>query len=324
VASPQLGKVDTIKDIRQIWPDEAKDFTSWLATEDGLKLLGQAVHLKLELVQREAKVGPFSADLLARVVGRKEDHLVVVENQFGKADHDHFGKLLTYASGLKAKTVVWIAESFTDEHRQALDWINETAGERVAYFGLEVYVIKIGSSDPAPQFRLISSPNPVAQAFRESRDEVEFTETRLDQQTFWEELREFFKLKGSDLPLRKPLPQHWYEMAVGRSNFTVSLTINTRLNRIGCELYMSGPRAKQAFGLLQADKVSIESELGFNVEWQVLEGKDASRIATYHDGSIQGEVERQEAKEWLYSMADRFHKVFSPRVKALKLPQEAE
>src|SRR5713101_2198640 len=141
-----LGKVEEVE-LRDIWQDEARDFTPWLSTDPGLELLGDAINAELELVEREAHVGPFNADLLVKVVGA-EDSLVVVENQFGRTNHDHLGKLITYASGLKTKTVVWIAESFTDEHRQALDWLNETKGEGARFFGLEVYAIAVGGSLP--------------------------------------------------------------------------------------------------------------------------------------------------------------------------------
>jgi hypothetical protein len=316
MANP-LGKVDYVQ-IRDIWQDEARDFTPWLATSEGLDMLGDAIDLSLELVAKEAAVGPFSADLLARVIGT-DDHLVVVENQFGKTDHDHFGKLMTYASGLTAKTVVWIAESFTDEHRRALDWINETSGERVGFFGLEVFIIRIGSSLPAPQFKVVSSPNLWAQAVRESQEEAELTETKLDQKRFWEELKEFMNSKGTTLPLRKAFPQHWFDISIGRSDFHIALTVNSRLKRVGCELYMSGTKGKQAFSLLSEEKDAIEKDIGLPLEWQPLEGKGSSRIAIYKDADFLKVEERETSKEWLYLMSERFNKVFAPRVKALKL-----
>jgi len=316
----KLGKIEH-KEIREIWPDEARDFTPWLATSEGLELVGEAIEANLELVEREVKVGSFSADILARIVG-EEEQLVVVENQFGKTDHDHLGKLITYASGLNAKIVVWIAETFTEEHRRALDWINETAGERVGYFGLEVFIIRIGDSLPAPQFRVVSSPNLWAQAVRESTEEAELTATKLDQKQFWDELKEFMLAKDSRLPLRKARPQHWYDITIGRSNFNIALTLNTRLSRLGCELYMSGQKAKQAYALLSKDKEPIEKELDISLEWQPLEEKEACRIAIYREGSIQNSVQREEAKEWFYMMAEKFHKTFSARVKALNLSQD--
>jgi len=316
----KLGKVEYIEP-RDLWPDEAKDFTPWLATDEGLDLLGEAINAELELVETEAKVGPFSADVLCRVVG-EEDHLVVVENQFGKTDHDHLGKLITYASGLKAKTLVWIADAFTDEHRQATDWLNESKGESARFFGLEIYAIKIWDSLPAPQLKVVSSPNVWAQAVRESKEEV--SATKLDQRKFWEEVRDYIKSKKSSLPLRQPRPQHWYEIAIGRSRFHLSLTVNTQLERVGCELYLHGAQAKQAFDLLKSDKETIEKELGYDIEWQRLEGKEACRIIAYRNGSIYNPIQRQELKEWLHLSAECFHKVFAPKVKALKLSPDDE
>ena len=319
--APSLGKVEYVS-VREIWPDEARDFTPWLGTEEGLQLLGEAINADLELVRREASVGPFNADLLARVVG-EEEHLVVVENQFGRTDHDHLGKAITYASGLNARTVVWIAENFTDEHRQALDWLNEGKGEGTRFFALEVYVIRIGNSQPAAQFKVVSSPNIWAQAARET-GEVEPTATKLDQRKFWEEVREFVESKKSALSMRQPRPQNWYPIAIGRAHFQISLTINTQLNRVGCELYLSGPRAKQAYDQLSADKDAIERALGYAVEWQRLEGREACRVVIYKDGSIYNAVQRQELKEWLFQTADQFYRVFAPRVKALRIPHEAD
>jgi hypothetical protein len=319
---PKLGKIEYV-DVRDIWNDEARDFTPWLGSEEGLGLLSETIEATLELVIQEAKVGPFSADLLLKVVG-EEDHLVVVENQFGKTDHDHLGKIITYASGLKAKTIVWIAETFTDEHRQALLWMNEIAGERVGLFGLEVYAVKIGDSDPAPQFKVIHQPNIWAEAVREAREEAELSTTKLDQQRFWEEMKDYIINKGSKLPVQKPLPHHWYNIAIGRSNFSIAMTVNTKLNRVGCELYLAGSKAKQAFGILKQDQAVIEKEIGQPLEWQLLESKEASRIIIYHDGSIYNDLEKQQAKEWLYEMALCFHKVFGQRVRQIVLPDDTQ
>jgi ribosomal protein L13 len=317
-----LGKVENVE-LREIWPDEARDFTPWLSTQDGLELLGTTIGDELELVEREANVGPFSADLLLRIPG-EEEHLVVVENQFGKTNHDHLGKLITYASGLQGKTMVWIAESFTDEHRQSLDWLNESQGAHARFFGLQVYAIKIGNSLPAPQFKVISSPNVWAQAVREAREKVEVTATKLDQQKFWEEVREFIKSNKSAMPTRQSRPQNWYDISIGRMNFVVRLTVNTQVERVGCELTLFGPRAKQAFDLLQKDQQAIEREIGTMLEWQRLDNRDASRIVLYKEGSIYNPTQRQELKEWLYKTAECFYRFFGPRVRALKLSEESE
>ena len=82
-------------------------------------------------------MGSFSADILCRRLdgGSDEESWVVIENQYGRTNHDHLGKLLTYAAGLKARTVVWIAEEFRDEHRAALDLLNASTAPEHVFLG---------------------------------------------------------------------------------------------------------------------------------------------------------------------------------------------
>ena len=110
----ELGNLSRVS-LRTVWPNEASDFTPWI--QANLSALGEALELELEVEAREAPVGGFSLDLLAREVER--DRIVVIENQLTNTDHGHLGQLITYAAGLDAKIVVWLARDFRDEHRQA-------------------------------------------------------------------------------------------------------------------------------------------------------------------------------------------------------------
>ena len=138
----ELSKLKKVE-LREVWPTEDKNFTPWLAEEENLSLLGETLGLELELEAQEINVGDFRADILCK---NEDDSWVVIENQFEKTDHDHLGKILTYAAGLDARTVVWIAEEFREEHRAALDRLNETTDERFHYFGIEIKAWKIGDS----------------------------------------------------------------------------------------------------------------------------------------------------------------------------------
>ncbi len=316
MAEKLLGKLEVV-DLREYWKDEARDFTPWIASDKGLTLVGEYIDMELALVDSEVSVGPFNADVLARLV-QDERHQVVIENQLGKTDHDHLGKIVTYASGLKAKTTVWIAGEFTDQHRQALDWLNENAVEGVSFFGLEISLYRIGDSAPAPQFKIVSSPNEWAKAVQESQTH-NITATKIGQMQFWEELKAYMESKKTFLRLQKPPAQNWYTMHLGRSHFTKALTVNSRTGMAGCEIYMSGPNAKQAFDLLMSDHDIIQKEIGGELDWMRLEGKNDCRIILRRKGTISDTTERKELLEWFRTTAERFHRVFSPRIKALKL-----
>jgi hypothetical protein len=243
----------------------------------------------------------------------------VIENQFEKTNHDHLGKIITYAAGLKAATVVWVAETFTDEHRQALDWLNENAGENLAFFGLQVELWRIGDSMPAPQFKIVSSPNEWTRAVNVNQPR-EVTDTKMDQLHFWEEVRDCGRSRGMTLPFRRPRPQHWYDIAVGRSGFWIALSLNSFNQHVRCALVMRGPQVQAGFDVLENQKEAIETEIGQKLEWRRERGHGGSMISIAHTGLlIEDSRQREEAKTWLVDMAGRFHKTFAPRVQALRL-----
>jgi len=316
----ELGTIEPVHP-RDVWQDEAEHFTPWLASPQGLSLLSETLGLDLELVSVERRVGSFKADIVARMVGEEDDEVyVVVENQLERTNHDHLGKLITYSAGLNATTIVWVADGFTEEHRQALDWLNEnTPG--LNFFGLQVEVIRIGNSPPAPQLRIVSSPNEWAKAIKAEKVR-EVSATKLEQLGFWEELREYSRgLEHAPLHLsRTPRPQHWYEIAIGRSGFKISLTVNSRENLVGCEVYISMDDAtKTAFDLLYEQREAVEAELGSQLEWQRLDEKIASRIVLYRSGDFLHPEQRGELLAWLYDQAVAFEQVFGPRIRDLAI-----
>ncbi len=148
-----LGRIERVS-VRSIWPSESGDFTPWLA--ENLHFLGEAIGTELELEVEEKSVGSFRADILAKDIST--DSWVLIENQLGRTDHCHLGQLITYAAGLKAVTIVWIAEQFTDEHTAALDWLNTISDDSVCFFGVQVEVWSINEST-APKFNVVNRPN---------------------------------------------------------------------------------------------------------------------------------------------------------------------
>lgn len=314
-----LGNLEPI-DPRTIWTDEARDFTPWLAKPDNLSRLSKDLDMELELEGIEVPVGPYSADIVAG--DQTSNCRVVIENQLEKTNHDHLGKVLTYASGLDAKIMVWIAREFTEEHRRALDFINENAAGKLRIYAVEIQLFKIGNSLPAPYFNVVASPNEYVAAAQSN--ENAFTETKALYLEFWNAFRDYCTTNGTTLGLRKARPQAWYGMAVGRSKFSLSLTVSTMYKRIGCEIYMRGGNAKKSFKLLEQEKNAIEAETG-PLEWQELPEKQDSRIKlSKQDFDPDKKAIWPEGFKWLKKEAELFHKVFSPRIRALPIEDEAE
>lgn len=149
-----LGRLAQVRP-RDVWPHEAHDFTPWLL--DNADVLGEVLGMDLELERAEHPVGDFSLDLLGRDLATGER--VIVENQLEVSDHLHLGQILTYAAGTDPTSIVWVTPSFRPEHRAALDWLNTRTDESTRFFGVEIVVVRIGDSMPAPAFRLVAQPN---------------------------------------------------------------------------------------------------------------------------------------------------------------------
>ena len=154
VAQGPEGRIEQL-DIREIWADEAGDFTPWLA--ENLDLLGKELGMNLELVEVEKAVGPFSLDILARDVDNGT--LVAIENQLEYSDHGHLGQLLTYVAGCDAGVAVWVSPWIRPQHRQAIDRLNQVSDGEIQFYGVEIRAIKVGDSSPAPDFRPVAVPD---------------------------------------------------------------------------------------------------------------------------------------------------------------------
>ena len=156
MSTSKLGRLERVE-LREAWQSEPADFTPWLAEEQNLKLLGETLGMSLQLEAVEKNVGPFSADILCKEP--QTEQWVLIENQLEQTDHTHLGQIITYSAGLNAVSVIWIAAKFVEEHRAALDWLNEITTEATNFFGVEVELWRIGDSPFAPKFNLVSKPN---------------------------------------------------------------------------------------------------------------------------------------------------------------------
>ncbi len=305
----QLGRLEKVKDLRLVWKNEAQDFTKWLAKEENLNLLGNELDIDIDLINMEAKTGSFSTDILA--MESNTENKIVIENQLESTDHDHLGKIITYASGHDAKTIIWIVKDVREEHRRAIDWLNEHTDEDINIFLCRIELWKIDESNLAPKFQIVSSPNNWTKTIKRSTDN-KLSATKLLQLNYWTKLAE--RLEDlTEFNARKPNPQHWYNLAIGSSLAHISLTVNTLKKEIRIETWISDN--KDLYDYLESQKEVIEKELGYSLNWERLDDKKASRISISKKIDINKEENWDEAIDWHLEKAVEFYNVFSMRIK---------
>lgn len=278
---PTFGKLQAL-DMKSVWKHEALDFTPWLC--DHLGSLGAALGMDLELIEREANCGDFSLDVLARDLG--SGGKVIIENQLTSTDHDHLGKLLTYAAGFEATAVVWIAQSFRDEHRQAIEWLNQRTDASTHFFGLTVKILRIDDSLPAFQFQTVVEPNEWQKTIAVPGKAP--TERGEAYRRFFQALIDELRVKHSFTSAKVGQPQNWYTFASGSSGVTYGASFAAD-KRVRVELYIdrgSTNENKAIFDRLLEIRPQIEGDFGAALTWERLDGRRASRIATYFPGTI--------------------------------------
>ena len=253
-----LGRV-VRGDVREAWPHEIADFTPWLA--EHLSELGEALGMDLELQSEEAPVGAFSLDLLARVSGT--NRTVIVEDQLHPTDHDHLGKLLTYAGGYDADVVVWVAKDFRDEHRQAVDWLNQRTDENTEFFGVVVEIWKIDDSRPAPHFNLVATPNAWRREAAGSVRTGQISEKNLRYRAYFQGLIDTLRERGFT-NARKAQPTGWFNFSSGHGARAQYAACFNQGARARVEVYMDAERDanKHLFDRLLERRETIEAELG--------------------------------------------------------------
>ena len=318
---PEFGTLQAV-DLRTCWADEAHNFTPWLATTpDALHLLGQAIGLELAIEATEVPVGPFNADILARDLA--SNTRVVIENQLERTDHDHFGKILTYAAVLGASVVVWIARTFTEQHQKAVDWLNELTKGDLLIYGIELQVWRIGASAPAPRFEVICSPNEIVREAAFAVD-TELSDTRKLQLDFWTEVRKWLENTGKFSSLKTPQGQYWFEIAIGRSHMHISLTANTFDGKVAVKLYLGHRVANQVLAHLEVEKSEIMKEIGCPIDWNPHPEKRDKILQVTKDGDISDRESWPVLAQWLASTAVSFKQVFAPRIARMDLSFPSE
>ena len=317
-----LGVIERV-DLREVWNSEATDFTPWLA--DQIAELGESLGMDLEVENQEAAVGSFSLDLLARDVGSNRP--VIIENQLELTNHDHLGKLLTYAAGYDAGVIVWIAKEFREEHRQAMDWLNQHSDDNTEFFGVQIEAWKIDNSRVAPHFSLIVTPNEWQRETKRKVSGRELSERAKQYQVFFGTLFDALRKTGFT-NAKRAQPRPFYSFSSGHGTEFKYVASFASGGSVRVEFYIdAGPGKKEwnknKFNEIYQRKNAIEAEIGEQLNWERLENRQASRIALYRDGTIEDhELRLEETRNWMVEKLVAFKSTFSRNLDDYKLDEQ--
>ena len=274
-----IGKLKEV-DIRELWKHEQYDFSEWLSKKENIENLNDILGLTLVDISKETYVGAYRCDLFAKdeTTGIK----VIIENQLEMSNHDHLGKIITYASGLDAKVVVWIVKEAREEHRSAIEWLNNNTNSNINFFLIEIHAYKIGNSDNAPMFQVIEQPNDFIKNNKSINSSDTMNKSQSQRVEFWNQFNNVLVERGKPFNVRKATTDHWYNVAIGTSDAHIDITLVNKDSVIGVELYITDN--KDLFDKLYQKKDEIESDLGFKLDWRRLNNSKASRIVTFIKG----------------------------------------
>ena len=272
----KLGKLKEV-DIRKVWSHEQYVFSKWLASEENIKELGDTLNLSLTNIETEKYVGNYRCDILCKdeITGK----VVLIENQLESTNHDHLGKIITYASGLDASVIVWIVSSAREEHASAIEWLNKHTSDDLSFFLLEIHAYRIGDSEPAPQFKIIEQPNDFSKSVKAMARSSNVSEAEKNRLEFWTQLNDILDQRGKPFNKHKATTDHWYTIAMGSSECYISIDLVNKEHKIRVGVWVTDN--KELYDHFYSHKDEIESSCDRKLTWDRLDNKKASIICTY-------------------------------------------
>ena len=323
-----MAEIATLKKInlRDVWKDEGQ-FSDWLP--ENLSRLGDELGMALERSEREKAVGPFSADIICADQISKFD--VVIENQFTRTDHDHLGKMITYASGLQSQIIIWVAPRFRDEHRSAIDWLNDISGPETGFFGVVLEVFQISDSAYAPHFDIVARPNDWQRQVKRSSSTsrgMPPNETALKLMSFWEDVRAYFEKRSDFMPEQSSVRvgntkfdfTHYFPSTVPRHYLRAKF--NRDITQFHVEIFLSGSRDRPEYSQdwlkhLMAVKDEIEEVAGAPLIWDNPEQNVEMSIRHKPEtANIDDTTARTELLARIYDDVHCLDRAFRPHVEA--------
>ena len=319
MATKDLGEIQEVF-VREVWPSEPQNFTTWLAHPKGLELLGSALGLDLELVRQESPVGDFWLDILAREASNGK--YVAIENQLEMTDHDHLGKSITYAADNRVGYVIWIASEFRPEHKKAIDWLNSLAPDKVWFFAVEIHAIQIDDSKPAADFRPVAVPKDwgggIGRHVIPSRPDSSESEKHQD----------FFHLLVDELrdtgftDKAEADPEYYQEFP---SDVDDELTYQVSFEDDCAWVYLQWwgartgrDRSNDIYNALKAQQKQIEADFGGELEWHGRGNTVGFDVSTWRYATINDpQPALDEIRAWMLETLPKFRDVFNPRLEKI-------
>lgn len=302
-----LSKLEEIKDLRTVWPHEALDFTPWLAQDDNITLLADAIGIDITVDETESSVGDFNVDIFASETGT--DRKIIIENQLEDTNHDHLGKLITYASGKSADIVIWVVKQASEEHKAAIEWLNNHTDDSVGFFLCEIKLYRIGNSEPAVKFEVIEKPNDWTKEIKKSESINETQQLRYDYWVAFEDYAFKNPTFAKNFKKRKPSKNHWLNFSIGSSACHIAVSQIKQRNELDVELYISDDT--ELYNSLYENKTDIELTSGLSFDWRELPDRKASRIVLEKSVQLENKNAWGSQFEWLIDVMVKMKTTFS-------------
>lgn len=302
-----LSKLEEIIDLRTVWPHEALDFTPWLSQDDNITLLADAIGIDITVDETESSVGDFNVDIFASETGT--DRKIIIENQLEDTNHDHLGKLITYASGKSADIVVWLVKHAREEHKAAIEWLNNHTDDNVGFFLCEIKLYRIGNSEPAVKFEVIEKPNDWTKEVKKSESINETQQLRYDYWVAFEDYAFKNPIFAKNFKKRKPSKNQWLNFSIGSSACHIAVSQIKQRNELDVELYINDDT--ELYNSLYENKTDIELTSGLSFDWRELPDRKASRIVLKKSVQLENKNTWESQFEWLIDVMVKMKTTFN-------------
>lgn len=305
-----LSKLEEIKDLRKVWPHEALDFTPWLSQDDNIALLSDAVGIDITVDETESSVGDFNVDIYATETGT--DRKIIIENQLEDTNHDHLGKLITYASGKSADVIIWLVKHAREEHKAAIEWLNNHTDDNIGFFLCEIKLYRIGNSEPAVKFEIVEKPNDWTKEVKKTDSMNETKQLRYDYWVAFEDYAFKNHTFAKNFKRRKPSTDHWMNFSIGSSACHIAISQIQKRDEIDVELYITDD--SDLYNSLYEHKDDIESVAGLQFDWRELPDRKASRIVLEKSAELTNKNQWESQFDWIIDVMLKMKKAFTKHI----------